>query len=218
MTNGSTSDTSTNAGDGAGAVCKTKMPRAAGSRCWTSDDAAEAEDTCTGIYIAHATVSLEPKPIDFDAWTKFLAGFVNGIPDLRRPWRTRSAKTTRSPNGCSSKAPIAGEFQECHPRIERSRLRVERDHSHGKVVEHWFSSMRSACFSTGAHGGGRNAVTAADRVPSNQEAPQQALNRRVAFRSTRGSLGEIRLVDPGRRRAALRSARSGNLCGGSICG
>ena len=121
MTNGSTSDTSTNAADGGGSVAQNK----AASRRWIEvfnerDDAAEAEIRGPD-YIAHAPASLEPTPLDSDAWTKFLAGFVNGFPDLRLTVEARSAKAIWSPNGCSSKAPIQASSRGFHRRIERSR-------------------------------------------------------------------------------------------------
>ena len=46
------------------------------------DDAAEA-DIRARDYVAHAPASLEPAPLDSEAWTRFLSGFVEGFPDLR---------------------------------------------------------------------------------------------------------------------------------------
>jgi predicted ester cyclase len=46
------------------------------------DDAAEADVRAQG-YVAYAPVSLEPSPLDSEAWTRFLAGFVEAFPDLR---------------------------------------------------------------------------------------------------------------------------------------
>ena len=45
------------------------------------DDAAEA-DVRTQDYVAHAPASLEPAPLDSEAWTRFLSGFVEAFPDL----------------------------------------------------------------------------------------------------------------------------------------
>jgi hypothetical protein len=46
------------------------------------DDAAEAEVRAPD-YVAHAPASLEPAPLRSDTWARFLAGFVEGFPDLR---------------------------------------------------------------------------------------------------------------------------------------
>lgn len=46
------------------------------------DHPAEA-DVRAPEYVAYAPASLEPEPLDSEAWTRFLAGFVNGFPDLR---------------------------------------------------------------------------------------------------------------------------------------
>ena len=80
MTNGPTSDTSTNAADGGGSVEQNK----AASRRWIEvfnerDDAAEAEVRGPN-YIAHAPASLEPKPLDSDAWTNSSQGLSTGFP------------------------------------------------------------------------------------------------------------------------------------------
>lgn len=45
------------------------------------DNEAEAA-VRTADYVAHAPASLEPAPLDSEAWTQFLAGFVEGFPDL----------------------------------------------------------------------------------------------------------------------------------------
>ena len=36
----------------------------------------------TQDYVAHAPASLEPTPLDSEAWTRFLAGFDEAFPDL----------------------------------------------------------------------------------------------------------------------------------------
>jgi hypothetical protein len=46
------------------------------------DDAAEA-DVRAPDYVAYAPVSLEPTPLDSEAWTRFLSGFVEGFRDLQ---------------------------------------------------------------------------------------------------------------------------------------
>ena len=46
------------------------------------DDAAQA-DVLAPDYVAHAPASLEPSPLDSEAWTRFLFGLVEGFADLR---------------------------------------------------------------------------------------------------------------------------------------
>jgi hypothetical protein len=46
------------------------------------DDAGEA-DVRGPDYVAYAPASLEPDPLDSEAWTRFLAGFVEPFPDLQ---------------------------------------------------------------------------------------------------------------------------------------
>jgi predicted ester cyclase len=58
----------------------------AASRRWIEvfnerDDAAEA-DVRAEDFVGHAPVSLEPAPLDSEAWTRFLSDFVKGFPDL----------------------------------------------------------------------------------------------------------------------------------------
>ena len=60
---------------------------AAASRRWIEvfnqrDDAAEADVRAPG-FVAYAPASLEPAPLNPEAWTRFLSGFVAGFPDLR---------------------------------------------------------------------------------------------------------------------------------------
>jgi predicted ester cyclase len=45
------------------------------------DDAAEA-DVRAQDYVAYTPASLEPSPLDSEAWTRFLADFVKAFPDL----------------------------------------------------------------------------------------------------------------------------------------
>src|SRR5262252_5284660 len=46
------------------------------------DDAGEA-DVRAPDYVAYAPASLERAPLNSETWTRFLAGFVEGFPDLR---------------------------------------------------------------------------------------------------------------------------------------
>jgi predicted ester cyclase len=86
VTNESTSDTTTdNQTESSGAT--SVQHNKAVSRRWIQvfnerDDAAEA-DVRGPDYVAYAPASLEPAPLDSEAWTHFLSGFVEGFPDLR---------------------------------------------------------------------------------------------------------------------------------------
>ena len=140
MTNGSTSNTSTNAADGGGSVEQNK----AASRRWIEvfnerDDAAEAEVRGPN-YIAHAPASLEPKPLDSDAWTKFLAGFVNGFPDLRLTVEDAVGEGDLVAQRVQFEGTHTGEFQGLPPTHRKvSFSGLELNHFvDGKVVEHWF--------------------------------------------------------------------------------
>ena len=90
----------------------------AASRRWIevfkSDDAAEAEIRGPN-YIAHAPASLEPKPLDPDAWTKFLAGFVNGFPDLRLTVEDAVGEGDLVARRVPSEGTHTGEFQGLPP-------------------------------------------------------------------------------------------------------
>jgi predicted ester cyclase len=86
VTNESTPDTTTdNQTESSGAT--SVQHNKAVSRRWIQmfnerDDAAEA-DVRGPDYVAYAPASLEPAPLDSEAWTHFLSGFVEGFPDLR---------------------------------------------------------------------------------------------------------------------------------------
>ena len=134
MTNGS------NAADGGGSVEQNK----AASRRWIEvfnerDDAAEAEIRGPN-YIAHAPASLEPKPLDSDAWTKFLEGFVNGFPDLRLTVKDAVGEGDLVAQRVQFEGTQTGEFQGLPPTHRKvSFSGLELNHFvDGKVVEHWF--------------------------------------------------------------------------------
>jgi hypothetical protein len=79
------------------------------SRRWIevfSDRDDAAGPTCVRRdYVAYAPVSLEPTPLDSEAWTRFLSGFVEAFLTFSSGLRTRWAKATSSRNGSTSKAP-----------------------------------------------------------------------------------------------------------------
>lgn len=140
MTNGSTSDAPTDDADGDSAVELNK----AASRRWIEvfnarDD--EAEAAIRGpSYIAYAPASLEPKPLDSDSWTKFLAGFVEGFPDLRISVENAVGEGDLVAQRVQFEGTHTGEFQGLPPtqrKVSFSGLELNR-FVDGKVVEHWF--------------------------------------------------------------------------------
>ena len=140
MTNGSTSDTSTDDPDGGSSVEQNK----AASRRWIEvfnerDDDAEAEIRGPN-YIAYAPASLESKPLDSDGWTKFLSGFVEGFPDLRLSVEDAVGEGDFVAQRVQFEGTHTGEFQglpPTHRKVSFSGLELNR-FVDGKVVEHWF--------------------------------------------------------------------------------
>ena len=61
-------------------VDATRPSPAGGSRSSTHATTRGEADVRTRDYVAHAPVSLEPTPLDSEAWTRFLAGFVEAFP------------------------------------------------------------------------------------------------------------------------------------------
>ena len=140
MTNGSTSDTSTDDPDGGSSVQRNK----AASRRWIEvfnerDDDAEAEIRGTN-YIAYAPASLESKPLDSDGWTRFLSGFVEGFPDLRLSVEDAVGEGDFVAQRVKFEGTHTGEFQglpPTHRKVSFSGLELNRLVD-GNVVEHWF--------------------------------------------------------------------------------
>jgi predicted ester cyclase len=103
------------------------------------DDAAEA-DVRAPDYVAYAPASLEPAPLDSEAWTRFLAGFVEAFPDLRITVEDAVAEGDLVAQRVHFEGTHTGEFQGLPPtnrRVTFSGLELNR-FVDGRVVEHWF--------------------------------------------------------------------------------
>jgi hypothetical protein len=122
------------------------------------DDAGEA-DVRTKDYLAYAPVSLEPAPLDSEAWTRFLAGFVEGFPDLQITVEDAVAEGDL----------VAQESHVLRPRAQPLRRRPSR----GALVPAGRANPSTAA---GSGRRSRPAVAAAHRGPSGEEAAQEALS------------------------------------------
>ena len=103
------------------------------------DDAGEA-DVRADDYVAHAPASLEPAPLDGEAWTKFLAGFVEGFPDLKLTVEDAVAEGDLVAQRVHFEGTHTGEFQGLPPtnrKVDFHGLELNR-FVDGRVVEHWF--------------------------------------------------------------------------------
>jgi len=103
------------------------------------DDAAEADVRAPG-YVAHAPVSLEAAPLDSEAWTRFLAGFVEGFPDLQITVEDAVGEGDLVAQRVHFEGTHTGEFQGLPPtqrKVSFSGLELNR-FVDGQVVEHWF--------------------------------------------------------------------------------
>ena len=116
----------------------------AASRRWIDvfnqrDDAAEADVRAPG-FVAHAPASLEPDPLDFEAWPRFLAAFVEGFPDLRLTVEETVGEGDLVAQKILFEGTHTGVFQGLPPtqrKVRFSGLELNR-FADGKVVEHWF--------------------------------------------------------------------------------
>jgi predicted ester cyclase len=103
------------------------------------DHAGEA-DVRGPDYIAHAPASLEPAPLDSEAWTRFLAGFVEAFPDLRLSVEDAVGEGDLVAQRVHFTGTHAGEFQglpPTHRTVSFSGLELNR-FVEGRVSEHWF--------------------------------------------------------------------------------
>ena len=103
------------------------------------DDAAEA-DVRAPDYVAYAPVSLEPTPLDSEAWTRFLSGFVEGFPDLQLTVEDAVGEGDLVAQRIHFEGTHTGEFQglpPTHRKVTFSGLELNR-FVDGRVVEHWF--------------------------------------------------------------------------------
>jgi predicted ester cyclase len=103
------------------------------------DDAAEA-DVRGPDYVAHAPASLEPEPLDSEAWTRFLSGFVQGFPDLRLTVENAVGEGDLVAQRVHFAGTHTGGFQGLPPtqrKVSFSGLELNR-FVDGRVAEHWF--------------------------------------------------------------------------------
>jgi predicted ester cyclase len=116
----------------------------AASRRWIEvfnerDDAGEA-DVRGPAYTAHAPASLEPAPLDSEAWTRFLAGFVEAFPDLQLSVEDAVGEGDLVAQRVHFRGTHTGEFQGLPPtqrKVSFSGLELNR-FVDGRVSEHWF--------------------------------------------------------------------------------
>jgi predicted ester cyclase len=103
------------------------------------DDAGEA-DVRAKDYVAYAPASLEPAPLNSEAWTKFLGGFVEGFPDLHITVEDAVAEGDLVAQRVHFEGTHTGEFQGLPPtnrKVTFSGLELNR-FVDGRVAEHWF--------------------------------------------------------------------------------
>jgi predicted ester cyclase len=103
------------------------------------DNAGEA-DVRGPDYVAHAPASLEPAPLDSEAWTRFLSGFVDGFPDLRLTVQDAVGEGDLVAQRVQFAGTHTGEFQglpPTHKEVSFSGLELNR-FVDGRVAEHWF--------------------------------------------------------------------------------
>jgi steroid delta-isomerase-like uncharacterized protein len=143
VANGPTSDTPAGNATEPSADTAVEQNKAV-SRRWIDvfnarDDAAEA-DVRAPDYVAHAPASLEPAPLNSETWTRFLAGFVEGFPDLRLTVEDAVAEGDLVAQRVHFEGTHTGAFQglpPTHKTVSFSGLELNR-FADGKVVEHWF--------------------------------------------------------------------------------
>jgi steroid delta-isomerase-like uncharacterized protein len=103
------------------------------------DDVAEADVRAQG-YVAYAPVSLEPAPLDSDAWARFLADFVEAFPDLHITVEDAVGEADLVAQRVQFAGTHTGEFQglpPTHRKVTFSGLELNR-FVDGRVAEHWF--------------------------------------------------------------------------------
>jgi predicted ester cyclase len=103
------------------------------------DDTAEA-DVRAPDYVAYAPASLEPEPLDSETWTRFLAEFVKGFPDLRLTVEEAVGEGDLVAQRVHFEGTHTGVFQGLPPtqrKVSFSGLELNR-FVDGRVAEHWF--------------------------------------------------------------------------------
>lgn len=104
------------------------------------DDAAEAAVRAPD-FVAYAPASLEPDPLRSEPWAKFLAGFVEGFPDLRLTVEAAVSEGDLVAQRIHFEGTHTGEFQGLPPTGKKVRfegLELNRHGDDGRIVEHWF--------------------------------------------------------------------------------
>jgi predicted ester cyclase len=115
----------------------------AASRQWIEafnarDEQGEA-DSRTADFIGHAPASIEPRPLDSDAWTKFLAVFVEGFPDLHLTVQDAVGDGELVAQHILFEGTHTGVFQGLPPtnrKVTFDAIELNRMVD-GKVAEHW---------------------------------------------------------------------------------
>jgi predicted ester cyclase len=103
------------------------------------NDAAEA-DVRAPDYVAYAPASLEPAPLDSEAWTGFLSGFVDAFPDLHLTVEDAVGEGDLVAQRIHFAGTHTGEFQglpPTHRKVTFSGIELNR-FVDGRVAEHWF--------------------------------------------------------------------------------
>lgn len=104
------------------------------------DDTAEAEVRAPE-FVAHAPTSLEPDPLRSEAWVEFLAGFLEGFPDLRLTVEDAVAEGNLVAQRIHFEGTHTGVFQGLPPTGRKASwggIEINQHDADGKVVEHWF--------------------------------------------------------------------------------
>jgi predicted ester cyclase len=104
------------------------------------DDAAEA-DVRAPEFVAYAPASLEPDPLGSESWAKFLAGFVDGFPDLRLTVEDAVGDGDLVAQRIHFEGTHTGVFQGLPPtgkKVAFEGLELNRHGEDGRVLEHWF--------------------------------------------------------------------------------
>jgi predicted ester cyclase len=103
------------------------------------DDDREA-DARTADYVAHAPASIEPAPLDSNAWVQFLSVFLEGFSDLHLEVEGAAADEQMVAQRILFTGTHTGVFQGLPPtnrRVSFSGIEINRMVD-GKVAEHWF--------------------------------------------------------------------------------
>lgn len=114
------------------------------------DDQAEAEVRAPE-FVAHAPASLEPRPLTSEPWAGFLAGFVEGFPDVLITVEGAVGDGDLVAQRLRFEGTHKGVFQGLPPtgrRVTFSGLDLNRHGEDGRVLEHRFNWTRFRSFSS----------------------------------------------------------------------